>query len=211
MRLLRIIDNKLLLVEIQFLKSVMTVFTKITQLLQWEAPLIPILYDELSCLLVTLMRRFLKAEIVGKKTGASLYDVDINDSSSHLSKADIGQEASKTLDHLLSSGKISQRDYLEFYSRCHMFYSCCVVRLLKTLPLKNKILRDLQVLHPFSRSVDWSTAAIRRLADAIKLMPREKIVFLPDLILVYDIYTCRYSVRSLFDFYRTVFKYFLLS
>ena len=174
-RMLRILENKLLLVEIQFLKSAMVIFTRITRLFQSETPLIPILHDELSTLVSTLMRRFLKPEVVGKKTGASLYDIEINDSRNHLTKADIGQEAAATLNRLLSRGKISQRDYVEFYARSQKFYARCVSLLLKSLPLKNTILRDLQVLHPLSRQAQWSTDAVKRLAFAIKLIPREKV------------------------------------
>ena len=174
-RMLRILENKLLLVEIQFLKSAMVIFTRITRLFQSETPLIPILHNELSTLVSTLMRRFLKPEVVGKKTGASLYDIEINDSRNHLTKADIGQEAAATLNGLLSRGKISQRDYVEFYARSQKFYARCVSLLLKSLPLKNTILRDLQVLHPLSRQAQWSTDAVRRLAFAIKLIPREKV------------------------------------
>ena len=60
------------------------------------------------------MRRFIKLEINGLKKDASVYDIDISDSKTHLAKADIGH---RTLNHLLSNGKINQRDYVEFYSR----------------------------------------------------------------------------------------------
>ena len=95
-RLLHIIGNKLLLIEIQFLKFAMTILTRITHsaltsyfnqkhfLFQFYN------YDELSSVIVTLMRRFIKPEINGLKKGAFVYDIHIHvsDFKTHLAKAD---------------------------------------------------------------------------------------------------------------------------
>lgn len=76
---------------------------------------------------------------------------------------------------MLDSHEISQRDYIEFLDRARHFYENVIAALLKTLPLKNKILRDLQVLRPNSKTEESSVEALRRLAASIKLFPQADI------------------------------------
>lgn len=174
-KLVKLMGNTTLVTEMHFLKSVMPLFTRITRMFQSEAPLIHILFDELSTLVSTLLRRFVKEKVVGNKSGMQLYQIDYQDSSNHLAMPYIGHDTLHSLNSLKQEGKITERVYKEFLQRAKSFYMETVGALLKTLPLKNCILRDLQVLHPLSRHANWSVDAIKRLAVAIKLFPREKI------------------------------------
>ena len=105
----------------------------------------------------------------------TLYEVDFNSPEKHLKLPYVGHECSQKLRSLQEEGKIKERDVIGLYMRAKAFYIKVVASLLKTLPIRNPILRDLQVLHPIARQADWSSDAIRRLAVAIKLFPRDQI------------------------------------
>jgi len=114
-RIRQILRNKVLLAEMYFLKSIMAVFTKVTHLFQCEAPLIHILHDELSTLVLTLLRRFVKPDVIGEKHGAQLYDIEFKNSDFQIKFPDLGHDSKAHLKELLSENKISKDEYLSNY------------------------------------------------------------------------------------------------
>ena len=167
--------NKFLLVEMLFLKSVMGIFAKILRLLQTEAPLIHILHDEMSKLTKTLLLRFVKSEFVEDKYGAKLYDIDIENEEIYMKRCDIGTAAKVLLDSLVSDEKVTRKERALFFERTKTFFRDVVKELLRTLPLKNRLLQDLQFLHPISRKSANSVECVRRTAVTLALFPRNKI------------------------------------
>jgi len=78
----------------------------------------------------------------------------------------------------LKDGKISDASYSAFFRRAKQLYRNGISELLKTIPLKNSLLRYLQVLHPIVRNVMQSKEAVRQVARRIKFQ-RIGIVILP--------------------------------
>lgn len=136
-KLVEILGKPILVPEMLFLKSVLPIFTKFTRLFQAEAPLIHILYDELSTLILTLLGRFLKEEILVGKSGAQLYEIDFRSSENRLKKPFVGQETTQALLSLKEKKKLTDSDIRYFYLRVLTFYIDSVESLLKTLPLEN--------------------------------------------------------------------------
>ena len=65
------------LVQMHFLKSVCAVFTPFLTIFQRREPLIHLLYDEWTSLLLRIMGRFIKAETIAQKTGKQLTEVNV--------------------------------------------------------------------------------------------------------------------------------------
>ena len=59
----QILKDKLILAEMYFIKSVLELFSRITRMCQTSEPLIHILYDEMSTLVLQLMRMHLTPQI----------------------------------------------------------------------------------------------------------------------------------------------------
>ena len=147
-KLVEILNNKVLLPEILFMKSAMPIFTRVTRMLQSEAPLIHVLHDELSTLILTLLRRFVTEKEIGEARGLQLCEVTYQSSANHLKRPYIGHDCLKSLASLKAEGKINEEEFDDFLDRAKTFYIDVVSLLLKKLPLNNPILPDLQALHP---------------------------------------------------------------
>ena len=126
-------------------------FNRFNKLIQSEGPLIHILYDEMNTLILSLMRRALTEGAIGRKTGKQLGSIDLTNRDVWLPKVDIGEAASREIKAMRESKRISEGSYLAFFKRAKLFYSEAIGKLLKTFPMDNQSLHDLQVLHPLAR------------------------------------------------------------
>ena len=138
-------------------------------------PLIHILYDEMITLVFQLMRRCLTPEAIGHKCGKELYDVDLDKKENWLREVNIGEAAKTELKKLKDGKKISDAPYSSFFRRAEQLYRKGTGELLRTFPLKNYLLRYLQVLHPLARNAPQSKEAIKQVATRIKAFPRGEI------------------------------------
>ena len=92
---------------------------------QTSEPLIHILYDEMSTLVLQLMRRCLTPEPIGDKSGKELYEVDLDKKENWLREVNIG-EAAKTDLKKLKDGKIMEVSYSSFFRRAKQLYRKCI-------------------------------------------------------------------------------------
>ena len=171
----QILQDTLILAEMYFIKSVLELFLRITRMFQTSEPLIHILYDEMSTLVLQLMGRCLTPEAIGDKSGRELYEVDLDKKENWLREVNIGEAAKTELKKLKDDRKISDASYSSFFRRAKQLYRTGISELLRTFPLKNSLLLYLQVLHPTIRNVPQSKGAIKQVATRIKAFPRGEI------------------------------------
>ena len=94
----------------------------ITRMFQTSEPLIHILYDEMSTLVLQLMRRCLTPEAIGDTSGRELYEVDLDKKENWLREVNIGEAAKTELKKLKDGRKISDASYSLFFRRAKQLY-----------------------------------------------------------------------------------------
>ena len=105
----------------------------------------------MSTLVLQLMRRCLIPEAIGYKSGKELNEIDFDKKENWLREVNIGEAAKTELKTLKDGKKISEASYSSFFRRANQLYRKGISELLRTFPLKNPLLRYLQVLHPIVR------------------------------------------------------------
>ena len=75
----RLIDNPRTYVQLQFVADVCPMFARLLRDFQHEGCMIHVLYPALRDLVVTIMLRFLKTDVVGNKTGIELQKINVRD------------------------------------------------------------------------------------------------------------------------------------
>ena len=78
-------------------------------------PLIHILYDEMSILVLQLMRNCLTPETIGDMSGKELYEVELDKKDNRLREVNIGEAAKTELKKLKDGKKISDTSYSSFF------------------------------------------------------------------------------------------------
>ena len=97
---------------------------------QTSEPLIRVSYDEMSTLILQLMRRCLTPEAIGDRSGKELYEVDLD--KNWLTEVNIGVAAKAELKKLKDAKEISDASYST--------YQKGISKLQKMFPLKNSLL-----------------------------------------------------------------------
>ena len=89
---------------LEFLSDVVPVFEQVLLIFQKNSPVVHILYDTLCESLLKLLRRFMKADAVGRKYGSELVTIDCKDVTLQLQEDDlvIGTRTRKALKNLTS-------------------------------------------------------------------------------------------------------------
>ena len=75
--------------QVKFLINVSPVFESFLKFFQQDAPLVHRLYSEMLSLLLTLLKRFIKASAVDGLSAKQLLNVDVTSTDKQLPKADI--------------------------------------------------------------------------------------------------------------------------
>ncbi|CAF4919702.1 unnamed protein product, partial [Rotaria sp. Silwood1] len=134
-----------------------TIFDRFLTLFQQEAPLIHLLYYELPSLYRLVLLQFLTSDCVGDKVGGDLLYIDfkLNEKQLNNKNIRIGEGARKLLSNL------TQKERETFYEDIRTIYHTIAEYLKKNLPLRNSFLRDIQILHPSYRSVQYSDDIVR--------------------------------------------------
>ena len=148
-------------VQLHFLSSLEEIFQPLLTLFQKEEPLVHVLFDQLSEFVRTMMLRFLKVEAVGSSKGAQLLNVDLYDKVNQLSNDQIvvGESARK-----VAFKKMRPETWIGPIEKVRRFYQVATKYLTKHLPLKQKVLQDLSVLHPLLQKSESGADAITRVA-----------------------------------------------
>lgn len=159
----KIDDEKNMRIQMEFLLSIGEIFKKFETLFQSQGPLIHILYESLMDLVSTLMRRFLRADIVNNKTWAELSQIDLDASQSFLDtkEIEIGEKTRLELRKL----KHDQRKLPLLQMK--KFFCAVVKYLVKKLPMNVTLLKCLHVLNPKITRNPSTTADFRQIAASL--------------------------------------------
>ena len=107
-------ENRML-IQIKFLVGVAPLLTKYLKVFQAEGPLVHVLFIEMKSLLVTLMKRFLKADVVNGKKAMELQTLVVTDEANQLplKEIDIGSEVTNQLKKLRKEDVIEQQKLMQ--------------------------------------------------------------------------------------------------
>ena len=105
------------------------------------------MYSSLVDLVKSLLRMFVKADLVAGKAGKDLVDIDVSKAENHLSdiELEIGTPTQQRLARVGAGKKIQCLHYMK------EFYIAASKYLLQQLPLNNALLRTMTCLHPDSQ------------------------------------------------------------
>ncbi len=135
--------------------------TAYLKLFQTSWPMIPFLCEELMTLFHTLMKRFIKKEVLTSATTTSkLADINVADSKNHQSpqKVDVGFSADCEVKKIMQKRVASDLQVYEFRQQCKSFLVTLVTKLLAKAPIKYKLVQylsclDSQLIADLDRSV----------------------------------------------------------
>ena len=158
------------LVELCFLQNMKSIFAPIMTLLQREEPLVHVLHEQLSEFIRTLMKRFIKQDVVNEKQGEELLNLDMVNSANELSNLDmeIGEPNITALEGL----KESQKNNL--FRNMRNFYLVTTKYLMAHLSINNQLLKDLSAVHPLQRKEGQTALQIRRIAKMLPQIIKEE-------------------------------------
>lgn len=163
------------LTRLHFLKSVGESFESFLKIMQVEEPLIHILYDELCKLIKSLLTRIVKPEKMQEKSISRLLSLDLKNSDNILQgeKISVGFLANK------EAQKLKETDRKYFYLEAKNFIIAVIDYLLKHLPLKNVLLKNIHFLHPYvkheQRSLRYLTKVAEQMPAVIKKEDIDKV------------------------------------
>ena len=154
----RLIDNPRTYVQLQFVADVCPMFTRFLQDFQHEGCMIHVLYPALRDLVVTIMLRFLKTDVVGNKTGRELQNINVRDVNNMLplEQVEIGAATKQAMTKMV---KVEQHKGLLMEMR--NFFTCCTEYMQKNLPLDNGFLTAVVCLQPGARTLTLFVTLMR--------------------------------------------------
>ena len=157
-------NEKKMLVEMAFLINSSSPYDKLLLWFQTEGPLIHVMFNEFKKLLVTVMKRFIKSEVIEGKSGKSLLKLDVGKKEIYcpLEEIEIGAKTTRLLKQL------SPFDQKKEKEKMLEFYIASTKQLQRRLPLENSLISNGGCLHPGARTQKNSLVMIERLA---KMMP----------------------------------------
>ncbi|GBO10909.1 hypothetical protein AVEN_176766-1 [Araneus ventricosus] len=150
---------------LHFLVSVGKIFDNFLRFLQSDKTLIHLLYDEMSNIVRKLLFRFISMESCQEKKDEDLLEIPLKSimEKENLKYLDVGHEANKMLSSIEAAAKRC------FKLDAQNFYFSVTSYLLKKLPLKNQLLKSIQVLHPVARKepVNKTIGVVKRLTKML--------------------------------------------
>ena len=152
------VGDKLMLPKIHFFKCIASQMEPFLSMYQAEQPMVPFLASDLSHLIRSLMRRFIKSSVLDEATTTEkLIRVDVAKTENHAThkKIDVGFGAEKEL----KEAKISDRDRLQFRMECKEFLVAALKKLLLKSPIVYSLVRHMSALDP--RKMESSPDACR--------------------------------------------------
>ena len=158
-RCLTVLKSDVLL-TIKFLLDLAPIFEMYLTTFQTSDPCIHNLFPQMKRLLITLMKRFIQADVVDSKTASGLMELDVNDPTIQLVKMDFGEVGGVLRGMDMDKRRRSILHMKEAYISVTNY-------LQKKLPLGSSVLKDATCLAPSARSNDNSIEAIGRLASLL--------------------------------------------
>lgn len=141
------VKDNLIIAKLEFFNLVADILQPFLKNFQSEKPLVPFLSSELSAIVRSLMRRFVKPELLdAADTTNKLSRLDVEDKENHVSpkKVEIGLAAEAQLKDI----KASEKQVFEFRNQCKQFLIGLLKKMLEKSPLKSSLVRFLSCLDP---------------------------------------------------------------
>ena len=138
-----LINDVLLPAKLAFFHSVATEFETFLREYQTDVPLIPFLYEDLKNLMLRIMKKFIKKDLLTKRNPLK---VEVDKVCNHLpcNEIDVGISA---LCHLRKI-KVSEGHLNIFYKDCRKFLICYTKKLQERSPLIYEITRSVSCFNP---------------------------------------------------------------
>lgn len=168
------VNNPDMKVKLQFLLSVIPLFEQFLQDFQTDQPMIHVLYSRMKDLLFTILRRFVKGDIVNSMAPEDLKSADLG-ISNQLSDEDIVMGAARQELSGLKNESHKHREILGVRS----FYLAVAKYMIRRLPLDNKVLKAVTCLSPVRRFDESSVSDVEVLAREL-YCDEETVVHLVD-------------------------------
>ncbi|KAL2076341.1 hypothetical protein ACEWY4_028042 [Coilia grayii] len=163
--------DPLLIPKLQFFLSIARSFNPFLQKYQTDEPVLPFLAKDLTELLLSLLRRFIKRELLQDQTPLQLIKLDISDEKNWVSlkRVDIGLGAESAIKAFMGKPgtKIGEHSVLSLRNKCLQ----CLVQIIKKLqersPLKFPIVRQIACLDPtkMAKDPEWCIVQMKALVQ----------------------------------------------
>ena len=160
----QLLDNSAVLVKLQFIADIAPLFTEFLELFQRRGPMVHVLHMALCDLMTKLMLRFLKTDVLSKKTGDQLCEIEVDNVQNmrNLEEMEICEATKNAM-----STNIKKEKHKAMLMEMRSFFLSSVKHLQTKLPLRNQILKALECLKPSARLSAESETEITRLAKAV--------------------------------------------
>ncbi|XP_049421797.1 uncharacterized protein LOC125882136 isoform X1 [Epinephelus fuscoguttatus] len=142
----------LIMAKLHFFMAISRTFTTFLTTYQTDEPVMPFISKDLAVLMKSLLKRFIKAEILKDITTLQMVRLDTTDKKTrvHLKDVDIGLGAEAVLKELQSSpsSSVGELSVLEFRRDCMECLTNIVQKMQDKSPLKYNTVRQMACLDP---------------------------------------------------------------
>ncbi|XP_073712875.1 uncharacterized protein [Misgurnus anguillicaudatus] len=161
--------DPLFLAKLHFYMAITRTFSPFLTFYQTDVPVIPFLAKDLAELLKSMLRRFVKKEVLKDISPLQLVRLDVTDKQSWVNprEVNIGLGAESLLKELLKKKKIGELTVLEFKRDCVKVMSTIIQKVQDKSPLKYPVVRQVACLNPsmmFS-DPDWCISSMTKLVQ----------------------------------------------
>ncbi|KAJ8033350.1 hypothetical protein HOLleu_23560 [Holothuria leucospilota] len=172
----RLLNDDTTEVQLLFLQCVKELFDSFLRAFQVESPMVHCLYSSLVDLVKSLLKRFVKAELVAGKAGKDLADIDVDKAENLLSdnELEVGATTRQKLARVGAGKKI------QCLNNMKAFYTAATKYLLSQLPLKNTLLRTMSCLHPDSQKSGTGPRYIKYVAEKMPCVEASEVATIVD-------------------------------
>lgn len=130
---------------------------------QTEKPMAVFMAKDLENILETVMRKFVKKDVIDGANGSKLAKTDLDKKENMLNprKIDVGFASRAIIEKLEKDKKVSQLQLLQFYTECQTFLKAMVEKVVERCPLKYTTVGFLGALDPRTMIHHPESAGIR--------------------------------------------------
>jgi hypothetical protein len=126
--------------KLQFFKCISDEVVPFLKRYQMDAPMLPFLKEDLLGVLVSIMKRFIRPEIMtGMTTCSKIAKFEVLNNESHVDGHDV--DVGFAARHTLRSVKCNERTKLEFFMDCRVFLVKMIDKMLQRSPLRYSVVR----------------------------------------------------------------------
>lgn len=164
-------EDPLIVAKLQFFLAISRTFNPFLTKFQTDEPVLPFLAKDLADLLKSLLRRFVKRELLQDLTPLKLTKVDVSDEENWVSPmhAEIGLGAETVIKALQSKSgsRVGELSVLTFRRECMQGLVNMVRKLQEKSPLKFPVVRHIACLDPtkMNRDPEWCIAKMKSIVQ----------------------------------------------